>query len=388
VKILVIDDHPLIREAVRQVLQALDQRLELLEAQTSAEAIEVVRSNDNISLILLDLALPGADGFETLHWLREEFPGIPVVVLSASEQPETVIRSIDSGAMGFIPKTSTSQVLIQALRLVLSGGIYLPPEVLRRHDGDSLRSADQTAAVPLHGSPELGLTERQLQVLALLVQGKPNKLICRELKIAEGTVKIHVTAILKALGVANRTQAVIAVGKLGLKFPTAYSRHVRTFMFTDIVDSTRLLDALGDEVWHRLRRWHDRMLRECFKSFGGTEVDHAGDGFFVAFDSADQALDCAVAIQRRLAGHSDEHGFAPQVRIGVHAAEASQFGSEYAGKGVHEAARIAAVGGGDEIVASRSTLAAATGRVLYHNERNVQLKGLAAPMAVATVQWK
>ena len=387
-KILVIDDHPLIREAVRQVLRALDQGLELLEAQTSAEALEVVRANDSISLILLDLALPGADGFEALHQLREEFPGIPVVVLSASEQAETVIRSIDGGAMGFIPKTSTSQVLVQALRLVLSGGIYLPPEVLRRHDGGLPRSGDQTAALPPRNPRELGLTDRQLQVLALLIQGKPNKLICRELEIAEGTVKIHVTAILKALGVSNRTQVVIAVSKLGLKFPAAYSRRVRTFMFTDIVASTKLLDVLGDEAWHRLRRWHDRMLRECFESFGGTEIDHAGDGFFVAFESADQALDCAVAIQRRLAGHSDEHGFAPQVRIGVHAAEASQFGTEYAGMGVHEAARIAAVGAGDEIVASRSTLAAAAGRIPYRDERDIQLQGLAAPMAVATVQWK
>lgn len=220
-KILVVDDHPLIREAVRQVLQALDQGVELLEAQTSAEALEAARRNDNISIILLDLTLPGADGFEALHRLREEFPGIPVVVLSASEQPETVIRAIDGGAMGFIPKTSSSQVLVQALRLVLSGGIYLPPEVLRRHHGDSRGPIDQAAASPLRDPRELGLTERQSQVFALLVQGKPNKLICRELNLAEGTVKIHVTAILKALGVTNRTQAVIAAGKLGLKFPSA-----------------------------------------------------------------------------------------------------------------------------------------------------------------------
>ncbi|MDH3287175.1 MAG: response regulator transcription factor [Betaproteobacteria bacterium] len=220
-KILVVDDHPLIREAVKQVLQALDQGLELREAQTSAEALEVTRGNNDISLILLDLALPGADGFEALRQLREEFPGIPVVVLSASEQPETVMRAIDRGAMGFIPKTSSSQLLIQALRLVLSGGIYLPPEVLRKQNGASLRPTDQTAASQLRDPRELGLTERQSQVLTLLVQGKPNKLICRDLNLAEGTVKIHVTAILRALGVANRTQAVIAVSRLGLKLPAA-----------------------------------------------------------------------------------------------------------------------------------------------------------------------
>jgi DNA-binding NarL/FixJ family response regulator len=144
-----------------------------------------------------------------------------VVVLSASEQPETVIRAIDGGAMGFIPKTSSSQLLIGALRLVLSGGIYLPQEVLRREQAIA-PAAPLPAGTPaqLRSPREIGLTDRQSQVLALVVQGKPNKLICRDLDLAEGTVKIHVSAILKALGVTNRTQAVIAVSKLGMKLPT------------------------------------------------------------------------------------------------------------------------------------------------------------------------
>jgi DNA-binding NarL/FixJ family response regulator len=133
-----------------------------------------------------------------------------VVVLSASEQPDIVMRALDAGAMGFIPKTSSNEVLLGTLRLVLSGGVYLPAEVLRR-------SPIQASAASYR---DLGLTQRQAQVLALVVQGKPNKIICRELALAEGTVKIHVTAILKALDVTNRTQAVIAVGKLGLKLPT------------------------------------------------------------------------------------------------------------------------------------------------------------------------
>ncbi len=219
-KILVVDDHPLICEALRQVLQALDRELELLDASTCAEALDLTRRNQDISLILLDLALPGVDGFEALRQLRDGFPGIPVVVLSASEQPETVLRAIDGGAMGFIPKTSSSQLLISALRLVLSGGIYLPPEVLGKHQ--AIAPATQLPGSPaqLRSPREIGLTERQSQVLALVVQGKPNKLISRDLDLAEGTVKIHVTAILKALGVTNRTQAVIAVSKLGMKLPT------------------------------------------------------------------------------------------------------------------------------------------------------------------------
>ncbi|MGH8642089.1 MAG: response regulator [Burkholderiales bacterium] len=217
---LVVDDHPLIREALRQVLQALDKGLELLEAQASDEALDLARRHQDTNLILLDLALPGVDGFETLRRFREAFPGMPVVVVSAYDQTEHVTRAIDTGAMGFIPKTASTQILLNALRLVLSGGVYLPPEMLRKHDSVP-PVVTQFAASPaqLRDPREIGLTERQSQVLTLLVQGKPNKIICRELNLAEGTVKIHVTAILKALSVTNRTQAVIAVSKLGLKLP-------------------------------------------------------------------------------------------------------------------------------------------------------------------------
>jgi DNA-binding NarL/FixJ family response regulator len=136
------------------------------------------------------------------------------VVLSGSENRDDVMRAIDGGAMGFIPKTQPSRVVINALRLVLAGGVYLPVEILAA-PASTATAPSSSAAV---SSPaNLGLTERQGEVLALLIQGKPNKIICRELGLAEGTVKIHVTAILKALGVANRTQAVIAVSRLGLK---------------------------------------------------------------------------------------------------------------------------------------------------------------------------
>ena len=219
-KVLVVDDHPLIREALRQVLRALAKDIELLEAGSATEALAAADKSNGLDLILLDLTLPGRDGYEVLRELRERYPSYPVVVLSASDQSEVVMRALDAGAMGFIPKTSSNEVLLGALRLVLSGGVYLPAEVLRHSSAPSLISRSAAAAAGA-GYRDLGLTERQAQVLALVVQGKPNKIICRELNLAEGTVKIHVTAILKALGVANRTQAVIAVGKLGLKLPTA-----------------------------------------------------------------------------------------------------------------------------------------------------------------------
>jgi DNA-binding NarL/FixJ family response regulator len=216
VKILIVDDHPLIREALRHVLTLLDDKLELIEARTCAEAMAVVADHTAFDLVLLDLGLPDADGMTALAQMRERYPATPVIVLSATEHASAVTRAIDAGAMGFIPKTSSNQLLLNALRLVLSGGVYLPLEVLRPPRDAAAPVAHHASDANKFDSPrDLGLTARQAEVLALIVQGKPNKLICRELNLAEGTVKIHVTAILKALGVTNRTQAVIAVGRLG-----------------------------------------------------------------------------------------------------------------------------------------------------------------------------
>ncbi|GAB4182583.1 MAG: response regulator transcription factor [Rhodocyclaceae bacterium] len=203
-KILVVDDHPLIRSALRYALAELDTGVDLLDASDGASALRELDAHPDLDLVLLDLALPDMDGLQALKALRERSPAVPIVVLSASEDPEAVRAALDAGAMGFVPKSSSNQVMLSALRLVLSGGVYVPLQAL---------SADRSGA---HPAAELGLTQRQAEVLALMVQGKPNKLICRELGLAQGTVKIHVTAILKALDVSNRTQAVIKANRLGL----------------------------------------------------------------------------------------------------------------------------------------------------------------------------
>lgn len=217
-KILAVDDHPLIRDALRQVLKVLDPQLTLVSAANAHETMVAAAEHADLNLVLLDLSLPDGNGFDVLCELREKRPDLPVVVLSATDDAASVMRALDDGAMGFIPKTSSNDVLLGALRLVLGGGVYLPADVLRHAPS----APAQTAAAP--GVPQkdvtcrdLGLTDRQAQVLALVVQGKPNKLICRTLNLAEGTVKIHISAILRALNVTNRTQAVVAVSKLGLK---------------------------------------------------------------------------------------------------------------------------------------------------------------------------
>jgi class 3 adenylate cyclase len=160
------------------------------------------------------------------------------------------------------------------------------------------------------------------------------------------------------------------------------------FMFTDIVGSTALAEAIGDEAWTQLSGWHDRALRELFGAHDGKEVDHAGDGFLVAFPNVDAALSCAVAIQRLMSEHRRKAGFAPKLRVGLHAGPARRVGADYRGREVHVAARIAALAGAEEVMASASCLAHSRSRSLASEPRAVRLKGISAPVSVVTVDWR
>ncbi len=164
-------------------------------------------------------------------------------------------------------------------------------------------------------------------------------------------------------------------------------RATRTFLFTDIVKSTALVEAIGDEAWEDLVQWHDETLRRLFVKHRGEEIDHGGDGFFIAFDDNGRALDCAVDIQRTLTEHRRAHGFSPQVRIGVHTCEATRSGLDYRGKGVHVAGRIAAEAQGGEILASAETVSEAQIGFATTELRTVKLKGLAAPVRVVGIIW-
>lgn len=191
-------------------------------------------------------------------------------------------------------------------------------------------------------------------------------------------------ATFERLGASTDAERVSAM----LAAPAAEVRAVRTFMFTDIVDSTRLVEVLGDDAWDGLLAWHDRTLRACFEAHGGEEVKHEGDGFFVAFADARRAIEGACAIQRSLAEHRRDHGFAPQVRIGLHTAEATERGDDYTGRGVHTSARIAAAAGAGEILVSRDVLAAAGNDLAFTDARALELKGLAAPVEVVSFDWQ
>lgn len=207
-KILVADDHALIREALRHVLAQLGTSVNVLEAPDCDGTRLAITEHPDLDLLLLDLNLPGVGGLVLLPELHHDYPSLPVVVLSALEDPATVREALASGAMGFIPKSSTNEVMLSALHLVLAGGRYLPPA--------ALTGMDEAAGVTPASAADVILTDRQRDVLVLMAQGKSNKQICRELSIAEATVKIHVTAILRALKVASRAQAIVAVNRLGL----------------------------------------------------------------------------------------------------------------------------------------------------------------------------
>jgi DNA-binding NarL/FixJ family response regulator len=218
-KFLIVDDHALIREAMRGVLLGLRSDSSVLEAADAQTALQTLQRHADTDLVLLDLHLPDLDGLQVLSLVAERHPAIAVVMLSGDKDQATMRKALELGAQGFIPKAETREVLTSALALVLAGGVYVPPAALRG-------APAPTAPAPAVASPpippdaaSLRLTDRQLEVLGLLMQGKNNKLICRALDLAEPTVKNHVSAILKALGVSSRTEAVLAVTRLGLTLP-------------------------------------------------------------------------------------------------------------------------------------------------------------------------
>jgi len=219
-KVLLVDDHALIRDALRGVLKELASDAIVLEAADGRQAMRLVEAHSDLHLILLDLNLPDRDGFEVLADLRQRYATISLVVLSALHDRQTVVKALDLGALGFIPKSASRDVMVNALRLIFAGGIYIPPEALGRPPSKERHSGAGLGVSPA----DLGFTERQMEVLALMMQGRSNKAISRTLKVAEPTVKHHVTAILKALKVENRTEAVIAVGSLGWELPQIAER--------------------------------------------------------------------------------------------------------------------------------------------------------------------
>ena len=221
-KVLVVDDHAIIRQGLRAVLAQLADGggpVEVLEASGYGEALDRIAATPDLDLVLLDLRMPDVSGFAALADIEDRHPDVPIVVMTGEDDPELVREAFEHGALGFIPKSSPPPVILAALRLVLSGGTYVPPEILAARAAPRIAPAFPAAPNPdaALAADRLGITPRQSDVLTLLLAGKSNKVISRELHLAEGTVKNHVAAVLKALNVDTRVQAVIAAARLGLK---------------------------------------------------------------------------------------------------------------------------------------------------------------------------
>jgi DNA-binding NarL/FixJ family response regulator len=217
-KILLVDDHSLITEALKVLLHDLDPQAQIFTAADAPGAEQLAADHQDADLMLLDLGLPGATGTSLLEKLTTVYPDLKILVLSGVQDQRSVMRVLQLGAAGFVPKSMATENLVSAIRFVLSGGVYIPADLLE----DATRGA-QMLGLPERGRDMLGrpaggrvqLTERQEQVLQLLARGAPIKIVCRELNLSEGTVKTHVTAIYRAFGASNRTEALLAARRNG-----------------------------------------------------------------------------------------------------------------------------------------------------------------------------
>lgn len=203
-KAILADDHALFRDGFALLLKQLEPQATVLEAASLYEVVHQAERHADTDLVLLDLSMPGMEGIDSVRDLLNRFPDIPVVILSATDSRPLVEALLEIGVAGFIPKSSSSQVMFSALRLVLSGSVYIPPQLLG-------------SAAEIAGDGVLSqLTDRQREVLRLLAGGKTNKQISRELELSEGTVKVHLYAVYRVLGVANRTEAALLARRLNL----------------------------------------------------------------------------------------------------------------------------------------------------------------------------
>lgn len=218
-KILIADDHELFLKGLEIILKDFDPKAELIKAKNYTELLDIIEKEKDFDLILTDLAMPGAIWLDALKKIHEKLPDTPIIILSAVFEKEIVQKTLDLGASGYIPKTSSNAVIISAVNLVLSGAVYIPAELLKETPNASLSELKEAEILAENTNLKEKikiLSPRQLDVLRLIANGKSNKQIAYELGLSEGTVKLHVTAILKILNVYNRTGAVAQATNLGL----------------------------------------------------------------------------------------------------------------------------------------------------------------------------
>jgi two-component system nitrate/nitrite response regulator NarL len=210
-KLLIVDDHPVLRDGLAALLQQAGPDTTILQARDALQGLALADSCTDLDVIILDLEMPGMKGLQALSEFGRKRPDIPVIVLSSSEDPRDVRQSLASGALGYVPKSASQQVLLSAIRLVLNGDLYIPALIL---DEDSLSAGQRVRNAESVGARLL--TQRQIEILQLLSEGMPNKTIATALNLSVKTVKVHITTIFRTLNVVNRTQAAAAGRKAGI----------------------------------------------------------------------------------------------------------------------------------------------------------------------------
>ncbi len=350
--------------------------------------------------------LEAEDAFRRAHELGEDpQPGLALLRLAQGkvDTASTLIHS--SVAEGAFDRFARARLLAAEVEIARAAG---DAKRVRAACDELAEIADQVASTAIRAASEwargiMALLEgdhrggsrhlrqacRRWTAIGAPYEAAKAAIALAEANVAEGDFEVASTELEVAEATFERMGAQLEAqrtAQLGARVRARFDQAIRTFTFTDIVGSTSLIGLIGDEAWDDLRRWHDQALRTCFEEHGGEEIDHAGDGFFVAFPDATSAVACAVEIQQRLLEHRRTHGFAPQVRIGLHATEATRDGADYTGLGVHAAARIASLAGPGEILASAETLSG-LGSVQTLDRRAESLRGITQPVDVVAIDW-
>lgn len=390
-----------LREAESEAEQACTELIDFSPAYAGAAQLEL----GEVQLRLGNL-LAAEEAFQRAYELGEDpQPGLALLRMAQGKVDAAVALIRGSAAEGAFDRFARARILAAQVDV---GWVASDPELVRAASDQLMEIAGQVSSTAIRAASEWGRGLRALlegdhggasrhlgqarglwntvgapfeaaKVAVALAEANvahgEYEAASRELQMAETTFD-RMGAQLEAQRTAN----------LGARVRTGFSHTIRTFMFTDIVGSTSLIGIIGDEAWDDLRRWHDQSLRTCFEESGGEEIDHAGDGFFVAFPDATSAVACAIKIQQWLIEHRRTHGFAPQVRIGLHAADATRDGADYTGLGVHAAARIASLAGAGEILASAETVGG-LGSVRTLDRRAELLRGITRPVDVVAIDW-
>jgi class 3 adenylate cyclase len=344
-------------------------------------------------------------------------PGLALLQLArgeVSEASQSIARALvaAAGTGGLADRATRGRLLPAQVDIALAAGdletARRAVEELEAIAADFERPLFQAGALtargelllgedkPSEASPVLGQSWRLWQATELPYESARARLRYAQALAAEGDPAAARRDLLAARGVFERLGATLdlrgvdaLLGEAAAPPLRQVERATKTFMFTDIVTSTDLIGLIGDEAWSELLRWHDRELRSAIAQHGGEEVSRTGDGFFVAFERGSDGIECAVDIQRRLVRHRREHGFAPWVRIGLHAAEATRQGRDYSGRGIHVAARVTAAAGSEEILVTSAVLSGtATTRFSLSEPRSLTLKGVREPIEVRAIDWR